>query len=154
MRQYFDRPEQFASYSVGYLALGITAFILAVTAPFGATILGGAALAKIKRSDGKLYGLPLAAAAILFVPFVALALLTAYVLKPHAFTVWFDGYRGMSPNEIADMRAKLGDALHYSPFDFVIVLAVCILAGWLAWRKISGSRNVDRAGTADIYPTK
>jgi hypothetical protein len=140
LRQYFDDPARFASYSGGYLALGITAAILAMTAPFGATILGGVAMAKIKRSGGKLYGLPLAAAALLFQPLVALGLFAAYVLKPHALSFLFRGASHYSPNEVADMRARLGDALGFSSFDFGVVLAVCGLAGWLAWRKIAATK--------------
>ena len=141
VRQYFDRPEVFASYSAGYVTLGFTAAILGGTAPFGATILGGSAMAKIKRSGGKHYGLPLAAFALLFQPLVALALFTAYVLKPHALVLWFDGWRGMSPNEIAGMQARLGDALSFSRFDIVIIIAVCAIAGWLAWRKIARAKT-------------
>jgi hypothetical protein len=138
VRQYFDDRAAFASHDGPFLTLGITSALLAVTAPFGATILGGVALAQIKESRGKLYGRPLAAAALLFQPMVTLALFTAYVLKPHALALWFDGWRGLSPNEIADLRARLGEALSFSPLDFVIVLAVCAFAGWLAWRKIAG----------------
>lgn len=153
VRQYFDNPAQFATYDPFFRTLGVGTFIVAATAGLGSTLLGGIAIAQIKRSGGKLYGLPLAAAALLFQPLVALALFTAYALKPHALSFLFRGASHYSPNEIADLRAKLGDALSFSPFDLVVVLAGCGFAGWFAWRKIAGGQepSAAAAATADSF---
>jgi predicted Ser/Thr protein kinase len=51
--------------------------VAAASAPFGTTICGAVALAQIKRSEGKLYGLRLAAADLLFYPTLAVLWLLA-----------------------------------------------------------------------------
>ena len=50
-----------------------------VLAPFATTILGAIAVAKIKRSNGKLYGLRLAAADVIFFPLIALFLIVSVI---------------------------------------------------------------------------
>jgi predicted Ser/Thr protein kinase len=64
----------------GILHIPVPLFALfAISAPIGATILGAVAIAKIKRSDGKLYGLRLAQADALLFPLLLLAGVAGFV---------------------------------------------------------------------------
>jgi predicted Ser/Thr protein kinase len=73
-----DAPMPGKSVSFLSLLLALPLLVVAVSAPFGTTICGAVALAQIKRSEGALYGLRLAAADLLFYP-------TLLVLCPLAF---------------------------------------------------------------------
>jgi predicted Ser/Thr protein kinase len=55
------------------ILLKLTLLPLGILTPFGTTILGAIAIAKIKRSNGKLYGLRLAAADALLFPLISSA---------------------------------------------------------------------------------
>ena len=66
--------RQDPNHFVAFLLL-LPLALLAAAAPFGATILGGVAIAQIKRSRGRIYGLPLAAADLLLYPMLLLAAL-------------------------------------------------------------------------------
>src|SRR5678816_2339534 len=58
--------------------------VAAASAPFGTTICGAVALAQIKRSEGKLYGLRLAAGDLLFYPALAVLWPVSYThLRAH-----------------------------------------------------------------------
>ena len=112
------------------LALGLAFLIHALAA----TILGGLAIGHIKRSRGKLHGLPLAAAAFLAHP---LLIVTAGAGFVAAITVAFAVGRG------------LGGGLGVAEMS-IVSLPVALFTGFfvtrLAWRRISGA--VPTAGSA------
>ena len=66
------------SLSFFALILVVPLLVIAASAPFGTTICGAVALAQIKRSEGKLYGLRLAAADLLFYPTLVVLWLLAF----------------------------------------------------------------------------
>ncbi len=98
---------------------------VAISAPFGTTILGGIAIAQIKRSSGKLYGLRLAAVAALCYPLLLAGVLGA------AITMFAWGALGFD---------KPGQA-HAPVPEALSALAVVIFGAMAAWRKISGAKN-------------
>ncbi|MBI5760636.1 MAG: serine/threonine protein kinase [Planctomycetales bacterium] len=65
-------PGEYTGPAWWLLALMFTVLPLGVLAPFGTTILGAVGIAKIKRSEGKLYGLRLAQADALLFPLLVL----------------------------------------------------------------------------------
>jgi hypothetical protein len=99
-------------------------------APIGTTILGAISMGKIKRSCGKLYGLPLAFADTVFFPMLLLHGAMAVMLGLLIVTVM----------KMAGVNAGLGAAemglLAMLPLiaDFFIVRAL--------WRKVAGKSGV------------
>ncbi len=118
VRRYFDDPKLFASFDAGYATLGVIAFIVAATAGLGSTLLGGIAVAQIKRSAGKLYGLPLAAIVLLAHPliavFVGIALPVSLALH------------SLLPLQLAAVAVP----------SSMLALAVCFVIGFAVWRKV------------------
>ncbi len=141
VRQYFDRPEVFASYSAGYATLGVTAFVLAATAGVGSTILGGVAIAQIKHSKGKLYGLPMAACALLVYPLLLLGSLAFYLTNLIAFTIAFNLRTPPVPVPDATPEREPFSVIDFAVLDSLVALAVMFFAGRAAWRKISGYQS-------------
>ncbi len=99
-------------------ALRFTLLPLGVLAPFGTTLLGAVAIAQIKRSNGKLYGLRLAAADALLFPLLVVLLLVGVIV--------FFALDGRDANPVGPVTAVC----------FFAGLAVCCAAGWFAWRLI------------------
>jgi serine/threonine protein kinase len=110
----------------GLLMLGFVILILVVglsaSSVFGTTICGAVAIGHIKHSDGKLYGLWLAAADVLLFPLLLLGGLIAalvarvgYSLAPH-------------PNAAAVTSA--------GAFGVLVALVVCFFVGRAVWRAI------------------
>jgi tRNA A-37 threonylcarbamoyl transferase component Bud32 len=137
VRQYFDRPEVFATYSAGYVALGVTVFVLAATAPIASTILGGVAIAQIKRSNGKLYGLPMAACALLAHPLLLVGSLAFWLTNLVAFAIAFNLRTPPALSQEAVPHRGLA-VIDFVVLDSLAALAVMFFAGRAAWRKISG----------------
>ena len=92
-------------------------------------------LAQIKRSGGKLYGLPLAAASFLVHPLLALGALTFYITNLIAFTIAFN--LG-TPREPMPGEREPISVMNYAILDSLAALAVMFFAGRAAWRKIAG----------------
>ncbi len=145
VRQYFDNPAQFATYDPLFLTLGVGTFIVAATAGLGSTLLGGIAIAQIKRSGGKLYGLPLAAIALLIHPLAALGgglfllLRMAYSAATRNW-LWIPSTQEYPPT--------YADSYFIEAFNVVGSLAALLIgffAGRAAWRAISGYKKPDAA---------
>ncbi len=103
------------------ILIGILSFLLAASATFGATILGGIAIRHIKQSRGRIYGLPLAVADLLFYPLLLLAALI--IVSAFAIARAF-GF-GLSPVSAIGV--------------VVIALATCFFVALVTWRKINGT---------------
>lgn len=114
--------------------------LLGVAAPFATTILGGMAVAEIRRSNGKLYGLPLAVADVLLFPLVLLdgLILTATAAAAMAILTT------ATPN---GPRNSLGMSL---PEILTLLVALPII-GWVDFRIV---RAVWRNIAADGKTTK
>ncbi len=120
------------------LALGFTLLPLGVLAPFGTTILGVIGIGKIKRSEGKLYGLELAAADMLLFPLLVLfgAIAVGLALALHSlFSIQL---------AVAGVPAA------------IVAAVVCFFVGRAAWRASvpSGvSHRMDREQVRGLTPT-
>jgi serine/threonine protein kinase len=107
------------------LALRFTLLPLGVLAPFGTTLLGTVAIAQIKRSNGKLYGLRLAAADALLFPLIVVFLLVGVI----AFFA-LDGRDAVSVGPVVAVCFFAG-------------LAVSSAAGWFAWWSIVRGNEIE-----------
>jgi hypothetical protein len=105
---------------VGMLAMPF--LLLGLTAPFGTTILGAAAISQIRRSGGQLYGMGLAIADALFYP---LLLLDGFILAATIFVV-----RALPPAAISKPIAILA---------VVAALILCLLVDWFIVRQVARS---------------
>jgi hypothetical protein len=119
--------------------------ILGATAPLGATILGALAIGHIKRSGGRIIGLPLAVADVLFFPLFFLgcavfalthALQIAFWTKAHMGYV----YRaGILIDSIAPSPAGRPDMI-FLILDTLFALLVCFVIGRPVWRLLAGEK--------------
>ncbi|HEV7406385.1 MAG TPA: serine/threonine-protein kinase [Chthoniobacteraceae bacterium] len=107
--------------------------LFAVSSVIGSIVLGSHAIVQIKRSDGRLYGLPVAAASALFYPLVLVGAVAFYVTNLLAATVVFN--LDHSPT-----RGGVGQAgvavWHFAVLDTLAALLVCFFVARSAWRKI------------------
>jgi predicted Ser/Thr protein kinase len=131
-----QRPTWFIITAVIVIAVG-------VSTPFATTILGAVAVAKIKRSGGKLYGLRLAAAGSLLFPLMVFGLVV--------FSVLFVAYRAATEDWVW-IPATPADPPTYAfghfwrafmLLDAFVTLAACFFASRAAWRTISGYKRPD-----------
>ena len=113
----------------------IVAGLIAAAAPFGTTILGFVAIGQIRRSDGKLYGLPLAAIDALLFPLLLLDFLIMVVVAAVVMMVLMlcGGPRGAG-----------GELMSALPTALTLLISLPIIA-WVdyriaraAWRMIAG----------------
>lgn len=102
--------------------------LIAATAPFGATILGFAAISRIRRSAGKLYGLGLALFAALFYP---LLLLNALIAGLFLLLARFLTYA----SSVAGLQAHISWAF-FAPVVLVVIVVADILTIRWAWKKV------------------
>ena len=110
-------------------------FLLAVGAgaPIGTTIFGALAIGHIKRSGGKIIGLPLAVTDVLFFPLLALAGIIAFLIG----LIWM----GVAPHTNA---AALYSA---ASFGALVALGVCFFVARAMWRKIAGEKTETGPGS-------
>ena len=117
--------------------------LIAATAPFGTTILGAVSIGQIKRSGGRLYGLHLAAADMLFFPLLVLAVAAFGLTHLVQIAVWtkvhtgYDYKAGELTNIIAPPPASY-PGMTFMILDSLVALGVCFFVGFVAWRKIAG----------------
>lgn len=133
----FEVPAgEYAGPTWWQLALAFTLLPLGVLAPFGTTILGAVGIAKINRSEGKLYGLRLAQADALLFPLLvmgALAFLAGFVILRGPM-------RGLPP-----MSAGLDEWFYQSPRQefvaFLIALPIWFFPARALFRRVVGPRD-------------
>jgi serine/threonine protein kinase len=108
---------------------------LAMLAPFGTTILGWAAVIRIRHSHGRFYGLPLALLDGLIFPLLI-----------------FDGFIcGIWPPELASRGNEVSTAISaqgggaYLPLKVLGALALDALVFWLAWSLAKKSDGASKA---------
>lgn len=110
-----EPPLVFSIFMGALLAIGSGA-------PIGTTIAGGIAIGHIKRSGGKIIGLPLAVADVLFFPLLVLSgIITALVAQV--------GY-SMAPHPNAAAVTSAG------AFGVLVALVVCFFVSRAVWRAI------------------
>jgi len=130
------------NYGVTFLLL-LPLALLAAAAPFGTTILGGVAIAQIKRSRGRIYGLPLAEADLLLYPMLLLllAVLVFPVLMATLVVCFFVAWaawrsiRPVAPKAGSNSPAILiASELQAKPgyVKWVVVPMLVLFALWLA----------------------
>ena len=108
---------------VWFIITAVIVIVVGIGTPLATTILGTVAVAKIKRSGGKLYGLRLAAADALCFPLLLLAGLVTL-----ATTMLWSAAGIDKPN-----------TAHAPVPEIVVALVVCLFVGRTVWRKINGS---------------
>jgi predicted Ser/Thr protein kinase len=119
------------------LVLLSLAALSAVGAVFGTTFLGSIAIAQIKRSTGKLYGLRLAAADALFFPLLAVGALAFYLTNLIAFTIAFSLRAPPVPAPGAPPERGLA-VVDFAALDSLVALTVMCFVGRAVWRRIVG----------------
>jgi hypothetical protein len=127
-----------------FLLLALLA-LLPAAAPVGTTILGGMAIAQIKRSRGRIYGLPLAAADLLFYPMLLLDGIILVVVAAVTMTVLvlLGGPHGPLGNlvEVLPAALTLGIGLPLIAWvDYRIVRTV--------WRNVTGYQAPPKSAAA------
>jgi len=131
--------------------LAFTLLPLGVAAPFGATILGWIAVAQIRRSEGRLYGLGLALFDGLLFPLLALDWLLAWVCLTAArsFVDFYVNFSNLNdPHVHLPLATRMANLLaKHSELAMVgaVVMAIAvdffiIRAAWRAARKAIGDR--------------
>ncbi|MCX6907603.1 MAG: serine/threonine-protein kinase [Verrucomicrobia bacterium] len=114
-RFYGDKPAAL------FLLLLLPFLLIALTAPFGATILGGVAVSRIKKSAGQLTGLGLAAVSLLCYPLLAFGAVVM-VITSAVVTAFAPPHSAAAPLPCV-----------------LVALVACCVAGWAAWRAITRS---------------
>jgi predicted Ser/Thr protein kinase len=118
----WQRLPQHLRHPINILGLHVSVWAaFAVSSVIGSIVLGTQAIVQIKRSGGKLYGLPLAAADLLFYPLLLLAGLAAFGTA----MTW--GMLGLDKPNTA----------HAPVPEILVALAACFLAARIAWRRIA-----------------
>ncbi len=149
--QVADRPPSSVSefFKLLMMFAAIVASLIAFAAPFGATILGFVAIGQIRRSDGKLYGLPLAAIDALLFPLLLMDFLIMVVVAAVVMMVLMlcGGPRGLG-----------GELMSALPTALTLLISLPIIA-WAdyriaraAWRMISGSPATSKPVVAAAIP--
>lgn len=111
--------------TLSLLLVAVPFALLGFTAPFGTTILGVVAIGQIKRSKGRLYGMPLAVFNALVFPLIFFDLVVM-AFSLFAGKLFFDrvvSYGGRDPTAIGEC---------------LVFLLVAGLLAWLDWRIIRG----------------
>ena len=117
-------------------------------APFGATILGAVAIGQIRRSAGKLYGLPLAVFDALLFPLLLLDWMILFAVAAVTMTVLVllggpHGPLGPELMEVLPAALTLGIGLPIIAWiDYRIVRAV--------WRNVTGYRALPKSTAASL----
>ena len=110
-----EPPLAFTIFMGALLAIGSGA-------PIGTTVYGGIAIGHIKRSGGKIIGLPLAVADVLFFPLLVLSGLIAALVAQVVFAI------APHPNAAAVTSA--------GAFGVLVALVVCFFVSRAVWRAI------------------
>ncbi len=111
--------------------------VIGVAASCATTILGAVAIAHIKRSRGRFYGLRLAAADALFFPLLAVGALAFWLTNLIAFTIAFNLHAPPVPVPGAPPEREPFAVIDFAVLDSLAALTVMSFAGRAAWRAIS-----------------
>jgi predicted Ser/Thr protein kinase len=158
VRKYFDNPAVFGTFDPVYMTLGVITFILAVTAGLGSTLLGGIAVGQIKRSGGKLHGLPMAACALLAHPVAAVGAAAFGLTHLAQIAIWTKVHTGYATDQAGHLvNPQAPPPSSYPGMDFMVLdslvaAGVCFLVGVLAWRKIAGPPHAIASDTEPSVP--
>jgi uncharacterized protein (TIGR03067 family) len=149
---YAEPPLAFTVFMGALLAIG-------AGAPIGTTILGALAITHIKRTGGRIYGLPLAVADAIFFP---LLLVFAAIAAGLGLALWvLFPFVAMPPD--SEGPARFGfTGPKGTVVGSLVALPVCFLVGRALWRAIvHGARvpgvepsSFQRAGVADPETAK
>ncbi len=118
--------------------------IIALSAPFGTTILGAVGIGQIKRSGGKLVGLPLAVADVLFFPLLVLGTVAAGLTHLAQIAFWTKAHTGYvyESGRAVNIIAPSPGAYPSGSFivlDVLVALIVCFFVARATWRAVSGT---------------
>ena len=122
-----EPPLVFTIFMGALLAIG-------AGAPIGTTIYGAIAIGHIKRSGGKIIGLPLGVADAIFFP---LLLLGGIIAFPSALV-----FGALAPHPNAATLASS------AALGTIVASIVCFFVGRAVWRAIAGGLNVVEIGTS------
>ncbi len=132
LRKYFDNPAEFQAIPQYKVALALLVALGAITAPFGPTILGGVAVAQIRRSNGMLYGLPLAFADMMFFPLLAVAAAISLGIGFATVAFWPTPTPGPDNPAVANIGV-----MHGAIPGSIVAFVVCYFVGRAVWRMVS-----------------
>jgi uncharacterized protein (TIGR03067 family) len=118
------------------MALAFTLLPLGALAPIGTTILGGIAVGHIRRSGGKIVGLPLAVADVLLFPLLLLDFLIMASIAGIVTAVLFVTYPDGPPGTVAELLPQL------------LTLAIALPLG--AWVDFLIARKVWRSVASEV----
>jgi predicted Ser/Thr protein kinase len=138
LRKYFDDYHAFFELDPPIATLAVFGFIIAATAPVGSTILGGLAIAHIKRSRGKLHGLPLGFVALMWHPLLVVG--TGAFFLTHFVALTIKSILG-APGGIGVPGARPPEEVGVMDFilaNSVVALVACFFVARAAWRAITG----------------
>jgi predicted Ser/Thr protein kinase len=131
------------------LIAAAVAGLIAVAAPFGTTILGFVAIGQIRRSAGKLYGLPLAEFDALLFPLLLLDFLIMVVVAAVVMMVLM---------LCGGPRGPQGELMSALPTALTLLISLPIIA-WAdyriaraAWRMIAGVQPPSQPAVATAIP--
>jgi hypothetical protein len=127
----------------------VTVGVLAITAPIGTTILGWTAVARIRRSTGRMRGLVLAVFDGLFFPLLMLDGLIGWM----AFTAWslcVDFFANRAMQIEPTFGTRLANFIeHHQEIPNLVALVVALTLDYLiirrVWRVVSGVLPADSA---------
>lgn len=132
------------------LVLSIT--LLALSAPIGATTLGAVAVGRIKRSQGKLYGLRLAFLDVLFYPFSLLGIATFGLTHLLQILIWNGVQTGsLRWSMISSGGSDRPDGM-FLILDALVTVFVCYFVAVFAWRRITGVQNSTEKSPRSVPP--
>ena len=112
--------------------------VIGAGAPIGTTIYGGIAIGHIKRSGGKIIGLPLAVADVLFFPLLVLSGIIAALVAQVGYS--------MAPHPNAAVVTSAG------AFGVLVALVVCFFVSRAVWQVIAGNRSSPDAAGGNAEP--
>jgi len=136
-------PSEGSPQAMMLLVLPIA--LLALSAPIGATTLGAVAVGRIKRSDGKLYGLRLAFADAMCYPLLLLGTATFGLVHLLQIAIWTRVYTTQRP--MNGSWTAVGPDIAWRPdhlfliLDALFMVTVCYIVGVTAWRKICATQS-------------
>ena len=133
--------------SWGQILMTLTILPLGFTAPFGTTILGWIAVAQIRRSAGKLYGLGLAVFDGLFFP---LLMLDALIAGGSALALRILGMQMAARAQAGEVVSPVWYAYWLLPLSALalIILTNFLIARWV-WHAVKKPLNGDEPGKVD-----
>jgi uncharacterized protein (TIGR03067 family) len=149
---YEEPPLVFTLFMGALLAIG-------AGAPIGTTILGALSIQHIKRSGGRIVGLPLAVADVIIFPLLILGGVVGTLSHGVQAAIWANEHTGYVYKEgilvevIAPDPATRPDMI-FLILDVLIAQFVWFFAGRAAWRAIAGGvAGVESASTQSPQPS-